>query len=85
MRTSPSAVGGHIGYAVRPGHRGRGYATAVLRQALVVARAEGVEQVLVTCEESNAASAAVITRCGGVLEDVHVDADGRRTRRYWIR
>lgn len=80
-----AAVGGHIGYAVRPGHRGRGYATAVLRQALVVARAEGVEQVLVTCEESNAASAAVITRCGGVLEDVYVDADGRRTRRYWIR
>lgn len=43
-------------------HRGRGYATAVLRQALVVARAEGVEQVPVTCEEGDAASAAVITR-----------------------
>ncbi len=79
-----AAVGGHIGYAVRPGHRGRGYATAILRQALVIARAEGVEEVLVTCQESNAASAAVITRCGGVLEDVHVAADGRRTRRYWI-
>ena len=77
-------LSGHISYAVRPGHRGRGYATAVLRQALVIARAEGVEEVLVTCQESNAASAAVITRCGGVREVVHVAADGRRTRRYWI-
>ncbi len=80
-----AAVGGHIGYAVRPAHRGRGYATAILRQALVIARAEGVKDVLVTCDDANAASSAVISRCGGALQDVHVDHDGRRTRRYWIR
>jgi len=40
--------GGHIGYAVRPQFRRRGHATEILRQALVVARGEGVERVLVT-------------------------------------
>ncbi len=78
-------VGGHVGYAVRPRHRGRGHATEILRQALIVARSQGVEDVLVTCDEPNAASAAVIERVGGVLEDVRVDADGVRKRRYWVR
>jgi predicted acetyltransferase len=32
--------GGHIGYGVRPAHRRRGYATEILRQSLVIARAE---------------------------------------------
>ena len=50
-------VGGHIGYAVRPQHRDRGYATAVLWQALDVARAAGVEVALLTCDDGNAASA----------------------------
>jgi predicted acetyltransferase len=77
-------VGGHIGYAVRRSHRGCGYATQILRQALVIVRAEGVEDVLVTCEEDNPASATVITRCGGALDDIRVDDRGRRYRRYWI-
>lgn len=80
-----AAFGGHIGYAVRPAHRGRGHAAGILRRALVVARAEGVERVLVTCRDDNAASAAVITGCGGVLEDVRRDRDDRRMHRYWIR
>lgn len=75
--------GGHIGYGVRPAHRGRGWATEVLRQSLVVARAEGVDRVLITCDDDNAASAATITRCGGVLADVVPGPDGP-TRRYWV-
>ncbi len=76
--------GGHIGYAVRPAHRRRGYALEILRQSLVIARAEGVDDVLVTCDDRNVASAAVIERCGGVLEDVR-PAEGVMGRRYWIR
>jgi predicted acetyltransferase len=56
----------------------------MLEQALVVARAAGVEDVLVTCDDDNAASAAIIERAGGVLEDVRARPDGIGMRRYWI-
>jgi predicted acetyltransferase len=76
--------GGHIGYAVRPAYRRRGYATEILRQALIIARAEGVDRVLVTCDEHNSASAKIIERMGGALEDVRMGSDGIAKRRYWI-
>lgn len=78
-----SRVGGHIGYGVRPAFRRRGYATAMLRHGLAIARDQGVEQALVTCDETNTASAAVIERCGGILQDVVRDGD-RRVRRYLV-
>jgi predicted acetyltransferase len=38
----------------------------------------------VTCDDDNLASATVIERCGGVLENIVPD-DGRAPkRRYWI-
>ncbi len=77
-------VAGHIGYGVRPRERRRGHATEMLRQALVVARAQGIDPVLVTCEQDNAASAIIIERAGGVLEDVRQAPDGVRWRRYWL-
>jgi predicted acetyltransferase len=76
--------GGHIGYGVRPAHRRRGYATEILRQSLEYARGVGVERALVTCDDGNAASAATIERCGGVLEDVVDMPGGAPKRRYWI-
>lgn len=78
--------GGHLGYGVRPAWRGRGIATAVLRHGLELAAGlvDG-ERVLVTCDDDNLASAAVIERCGGVLEDRRADPfDGGTKRRYWI-
>lgn len=77
--------GGHIGYGVVTAHRRRGYASEILRQALVVVRAEGVDRVLLTCSENNDASAAVIERHGGVLESILASDDGGPgLRRYWI-
>lgn len=76
--------GGHIGYGVRPAYRRRGYAGAMLGQALVVARSAGVGPVLLTCDDGNAASASIIERAGGVLEDIRVAPDGIGKRRYWI-
>lgn len=78
--------GGHIGYAVAPDHRGRGYATEMLRQSLVIARAQGITDVLVTCDDDNVASARTIERCGGVFDSVLDGPEaGQRRRRYWIR
>lgn len=80
-----ASVGGHIGYGVIDGHRGRGYATEMLRQSLVIARAEGIERVLVTCDDDNIGSAIAIERNGGVLEAVIADPyGGAAKRRYWI-
>ena len=80
-----TSVGGHIGYCVLPRYRRRGYATEILRQSLIIARAEGVDRVLVTCDEHNVGSATVVERAGGILEDVRRDPTGVPRRRYWIR
>lgn len=72
--------GGHIGYSVRPAARRRGHAREALRLALPLARDDvGLDQVLVTCLESNEASRRTIEANGGAYEDSR-----NGTRRYWI-
>jgi predicted acetyltransferase len=84
-RLSPrlEKFGGHIGYRVRPGERNRGVATTALRLALQKLAAIGVEQALLTCRETNAASARVIEKCGGLrIEDSR--SEYGISRRYWV-
>jgi predicted acetyltransferase len=77
--------GGHIGYDTVPSFRGRGVATEMLRQALPVARALGLTEVLLTCDDTNAASIRVIERSGGSLRETKaLDADRPLKRYYWI-
>jgi predicted acetyltransferase len=77
--------GGHIGYGVLPQHRRRGFATEMLRQSLVIARANGVDRVLVTCDDDNIGSIAVIEAAGGRLDSVIRPArQAPLIRRYWI-
>ena len=76
--------GGHIGYAVAPGERRRGYATQQLRLALAICREMGMDRVLITCQKANIASARVIQKNGGALEDERMDKDGLVFQRYWI-
>jgi predicted acetyltransferase len=77
--------GGHIGYAIRPSERGKGYGTRQLALALEKARQLGLLRVLVTCDDDHVASARVIETNGGILEDVRVSHEtGKDKRRYWI-
>lgn len=77
--------GGHIGYVVLPVYRRRGYATEILHQSLVIARANGVEDVLVTCDDDNVGSITVIERCGGKLDSViQTSPSTQPIRRYWF-
>ena len=76
-------LGGHIGYAVRPSFRRQGYATEILKQSLVLARARGIDPVLVTCDDDNIASAKVIEANGGRLESLVPGEADIPKRRYW--
>lgn len=75
---------GQIGYGIRPSARRRGLATWALGQVLSTASTTyGLDRVLIVCDAGNPASAGVIERQGGVLEDV-CDSEYGRIRRYWV-
>ena len=65
----PAHVLGHIGYAVVPWKRRRGYATEALRQILPHARAAGLRWVDLATDPDNTPSQRVILANGGVLMD----------------
>lgn len=82
---------GHIGFSVRPTARRRGVATFMLQSILETAMDLGLEKVLITCVDSNEASAKTIEAAGGVLESVREPDDFARElgydeplRRYWV-
>nr|WP_256212771.1 GNAT family N-acetyltransferase [Arthrobacter sp. yr096] len=75
---------------MRPSARGRSLAKLALRGALQEGRTLGLERVLVTCKESNPASARTIEACGA-LESVRPPQSfppelgvTEPIRRYWI-
>jgi predicted acetyltransferase len=77
--------GGHIGYAIRPALRRRGYGTRILALTLEKAREMGLPRVLVTCDSDNLGSARIIEKNGGVLENYVVSPDsGKQISQYWI-
>jgi predicted acetyltransferase len=76
--------GGHVGYSVRPAERRRGHGTTLLRAAMEMARERGTERLLVTCHRGNVASAGVIVKCGGRLEDCRQYEAIGEVCRYWI-
>lgn len=63
----PSHVLGHIGYAVVPWKRGRGYATRALALMLDEARREGLDYVELTTDPNNEPSQKVILANSGAL------------------
>lgn len=77
--------GGHIGYGIRPSRRNQGLATVLLGMTLQRAKAKGLKEVLLTCDNLNVASARVILKNGGRLDsEVQRGDGGGVTLRYWI-
>ena len=76
--------GGHIGDGIRPSERRKGYATEMIRLALLECKKLGINKVLMICDKSNIGSARSILKNGGILENEFVDEDGAINQRYWI-
>ena len=80
----PRHEGGHIGYDVRPSERGKGCGTRLLRLTLQKARELGLDDVLITADEANAASWKVIERNGGRREAGLFEGTRGPIRRYRV-
>ena len=77
--------GGHVGYGIRPGERGRGYGTQLCALTLEKARELGMRRILITCDKDNIPSARVIQKNGGLLEDERISKEtGKIKQRYWF-
>ncbi|MBR2176691.1 MAG: GNAT family N-acetyltransferase, partial [Clostridia bacterium] len=76
--------GGHIGDGIRPSERRKGYATEMVRLALIECKKLGIDRVLMVCDKDNIGSAKSILKNGGVLEDEFLNEYGDIEQRYWI-
>lgn len=74
---------GHVGYGIRPSARGRGIATWAIGELLPLARAAGLNRLLLVCQDDNLGSIKIIEQHGGVLEQIVDDHHGL-VRRYSI-
>lgn len=77
--------GGHIGYAVRPSERRKGYGTLILALTLEKAKNLGLKKLLITCDTDNTGSAKIIEKNRGKLAGYEIsDRSGKQISRYWI-
>ena len=74
---------GHVGFAIRPTERGKGYGKQQLLLVLEEARKLNISKIMLGCYEDNIASSKTILSCGGVFEREVIE-DGKKTNVYWI-
>lgn len=80
-----AVMGGHIGYDVCPSERQKGYGSLILALTLEKARELGLERVFLTCDTDNSASAKIIEKNGGKLENrLFYEPTGKLISQYWI-
>jgi predicted acetyltransferase len=69
-------VGGHIGLGIRPSCRNKGLSKTLLKLTLQQALLRNMKDVHIHCYSSNAASKAMIIRCGGTFHsEVELDSE----------
>lgn len=79
--------GGHIGYSIRPSERRKGYGTQLCAFTIQEARQHRhFVRLLITCDTSNTASARIIEKNGGILQNYAISPrTGRQVSRYWVK
>ena len=78
-------IGGHIGYAIRPTERRKGYNKINLYLCLLEAQKNGLEKVLITCADYNLGSKNTIKAFDGEFEKItYNEADKEKMELYWI-
>ena len=81
--TAELESGGHIAYGIRPSERRKGYGRQQLRLGLEFAKQLGLRQVIIACDQENAASAGTAMSCGGKLIREYIE-DGIIRQHYCI-
>ena len=77
--------GGHIGYSIRPTEREKGYGTLILKLGLEKCKELNLKEVLITCDKTNIASAKVIQKNNGVLDnEIYSETYSEMIQKYWI-
>jgi predicted acetyltransferase len=76
-------IGGHIGYAIRPSERRKGYGNLILKLSLEETKKLGIDKVLITCEPTNIGSKKIIENNGGIFEK-EIEFEGEHLLHYWI-
>jgi predicted acetyltransferase len=77
-------VGGHIGYAIAPSERNKGYGNKILELVLPKVKVLKLKKVLLTCDDSNIASWKIIEKNTGKLKNI-IKVKEKKVRRYWIK
>ena len=80
----PAHVSGHVGYAVVPWKRRRGYATRALALVRPIARELGLARILVTCDAGNEPSRRVILANDGIADGRERHEDAPDKLRFWV-
>lgn len=78
-------IGGHVGYAIRPCERGKGYGTIQLKLLLQKMDEMGIEKALITCRENNLGSKKTMEKFVGEPDTLVPSMyEGIKEYRYWI-
>lgn len=72
--------GGHIGCAIIPTLRGKGYGTLLMKETIKEARRKGLKDILIGCYSDNLPSVRMIEKNDGILEE-----NKNNISWYWIK